>query len=64
VAVTLLGGHTLNKAVASFLDGFKITLLLAGAILVASGVVGLLDLQRPRSSAARQRRMTETKINR
>jgi MFS family permease len=62
VAAKLVGVQTLNRAVASFLDGFEITLLVAGIILVASGVVGLLGLQRPKSSAAwQQRHMAETK---
>jgi EmrB/QacA subfamily drug resistance transporter len=63
-AASLAGGHTLDQAVVSFLGGFEVTLLLAGAILVVSGVVGLLGLQRPRDSAARQRQVTGTSVNR
>jgi hypothetical protein len=44
---------------ARLLWGFEVTLLLAGAILVASGVVGVLGLQRLKSAEARQRGRTE-----
>jgi hypothetical protein len=50
--------------VVSFLAGFEVALFVAGAILVASGVVGLLGLQRIQSAAARQRDMTDTSIDR
>jgi len=64
VAATLVGGHALDRAVASFLWGFEATLLLAGAILVASGVVSVLGLQRLRSAEDRQHGMTDTSIRR
>jgi MFS transporter, DHA2 family, methylenomycin A resistance protein len=63
VAAALAGGNTLDRAVGSFLAGFEVALLVAGAILVASGVVGLLGLQRLQSTAAPQRDMTDTSIN-
>jgi MFS transporter, DHA2 family, methylenomycin A resistance protein len=63
VAAALVGTNALDRAVISFLAGFEVTLLLAGAILVASGVIGLLGLQRPRSTLARQHGMTDTSIN-
>ncbi|HTZ92848.1 MAG TPA: MFS transporter [Streptosporangiaceae bacterium] len=45
LAATIAGGHTLEHAVASFLAGFEVALLLAGAILIVSGLVGLMDLR-------------------
>ncbi len=50
LAATLAGGHTLDRAVASFLAGFEVALLLAGVILVASGLIGLMDLRPSRSA--------------
>ena len=64
VAAALVHGHTLDRAVASFLTGFEVTLLLAGAILIASGVVGVVGLQRHMRTTAEQRPMTDTSINR
>jgi MFS transporter, DHA2 family, methylenomycin A resistance protein len=64
VAATLVGEHTLDRAVVSFLAGFEATLLLAGTILVASGLIGLLGLQRLHNAAAQQRDTTDTSINR
>jgi hypothetical protein len=64
VAAALVHGHTLDRAVASFLAGFEITLLLAGAILVASGVVGMVGLRHQMRTTAEQRSMTDTSINR
>ena len=43
----------LDLAVASFLRGFELALLLAGAILVAAGVVGFLGLRHLQSPASR-----------
>jgi MFS transporter, DHA2 family, methylenomycin A resistance protein len=63
VAAALVGGNTLDRAVASFLAGFEVALLVAGAILVVSGALGLLGLRRLQSSAAQQRDMTGTSIN-
>jgi MFS transporter, DHA2 family, methylenomycin A resistance protein len=54
VAAALAGGHTLDRAVASFLAGFEVTLILAGVILIGSGVVGLLGLQRLQRTEAQQ----------
>jgi MFS transporter, DHA2 family, methylenomycin A resistance protein len=64
VAAALVHGHTLDRAVASFLAGFEVTLLLAGAILIASGVVGVVGLPRHTRTTAEQRSMTDTSINR
>jgi DHA2 family methylenomycin A resistance protein-like MFS transporter len=62
VAAAVVGGNTLDRAVVSFLAGFEVTLLLAGAILVASGVIGLRGLQRLQSSAARDDRAVSGQI--
>jgi hypothetical protein len=40
-----VGQHVLDPAVASFLRGFELALLLAGAVLAAAGVVGFLGLR-------------------
>jgi len=52
VAAALAGEHMLDRAVVSFLAGFEVTLLLAGTILVASGLVGLLG--RPTTGTTRR----------
>ena len=56
VAAASGGQHALDLAVASFLRGFELTLLLAGAILVVGGMVGFLGLRHLQSAASRQRR--------
>jgi MFS transporter, DHA2 family, methylenomycin A resistance protein len=45
VAAAAVGQHALDPAVVSFLRGFGLALLLAGAILAAAGVVGFLGLR-------------------
>ncbi|HUA39935.1 MAG TPA: MFS transporter [Streptosporangiaceae bacterium] len=64
VAAALVGGNELDRAVVSFLAGFEVTLLLAGAILVGSGVVGFLGLRRLQSAAARHHGVADARINR
>src|SRR5580693_7424140 len=54
-AAAYVGGHAYDPAVASFLQGFEFTLLVAGAVLVAAGVVGFLGLRHLRSPASRPR---------
>ena len=56
-AAAHLNEHALDSAVASFLQGFELALLLAGAILAAAAVVGfrgLRHLQSPVSGRAKQ----------
>jgi len=55
-AAASAGQHALDLAVASFLRGFELALLLAGAILVVGGVVGLLGLRHLQRPAPQQRR--------
>jgi MFS transporter, DHA2 family, methylenomycin A resistance protein len=56
VAAASAGQHALDLATASFLRGFELALLLAGAILVAAGVVGFVGLRHLRGRFARRRR--------
>jgi hypothetical protein len=56
VAAASEGQHMIDLAVASFLQGFELTLLLAGAILVVGGVVGFLGLRHLQSPVSQQRR--------
>jgi MFS transporter, DHA2 family, methylenomycin A resistance protein len=56
VAAAFDGQHALDLAIASFLQGFELALLLAGAILVAGGVVGFLGLRHLQSPASQRRR--------
>jgi MFS transporter, DHA2 family, methylenomycin A resistance protein len=58
-----VGRHALDPAVASFLRGFEIALLLAGAILAAAGVLGFLGLRHLPSPASRQRRTTRVRTS-
>ncbi len=58
VAAAFEGQHALDLAVASFLRGFELALLLAGAILVVGGVVGFLGLRHIQSPGAQQRKAT------
>ena len=59
VAAASAGQHGLDLATASFLRGFELALLLAGAILVAAGVVGFLGLRHLRSPVSRPRQRTD-----
>jgi MFS transporter, DHA2 family, methylenomycin A resistance protein len=52
-AAAYVGGHALQPAVASFLRGFEITLLLAGGILAAAAAEGFRGLRRLGRSRAR-----------
>ena len=45
------GRAALDPAVASFLRGFELALVLSGAILVAAALVGLLGLRHLRAGA-------------
>jgi hypothetical protein len=55
VATASAGQHALDLATASFLRGFELALLLAGAILVAAAVVGFVGLRHLRSPVSRSR---------
>jgi len=44
-AATALGRLALDPATASFLRGFELALLLAGAIMAAAGLLGFLGLR-------------------
>ena len=57
-------GPRLILATASFLRGFELALLLAGAILVAAGVVGFLGLRHLRRPASRPRQRTDVSTSR
>ncbi len=59
IAAVSTGQHTLDLAVASFLRGFELALLLAGAILAAAGIVGFLGLRRLQRPAPKQRQATD-----
>ncbi|MGH3298693.1 MAG: hypothetical protein ACRDP7_43570, partial [Trebonia sp.] len=50
LAAASVGQHALDLVAASFLRGFEVALLLAGAILVAAGVVGFLGLRHLQTS--------------
>ena len=63
-AAASAGQHALDLATASFLRGFELALLLAGAILVAAGVVGFLGLRHLRSPASRPRQRTDVSTSR
>ena len=63
VVTESVGPDTLAPAIASFLRGFELALLLAGVILAAAGAVGfrgLRHLQRPGSSQPRMRARAQT----
>jgi MFS transporter, DHA2 family, methylenomycin A resistance protein len=59
-----VGPDALSPAVASFLLGFELALLLAGAILAAAGVVGFRGLRHLTVPEARRPRMTGANANR
>ena len=54
-----VGRLALDPAVASFLRGFELALLLAGAILAAAGLLGFIGLRHLRSPAYRPRETTD-----
>jgi MFS transporter, DHA2 family, methylenomycin A resistance protein len=64
VAAATEGQHALHLAVASFLQGFEVALLLAGAILAAAGVAGFLGLRHLQSPASQQRQRTDVGTSR
>ena len=64
IAAASAGQHALDLAVASFLRGFELALLLAGAILAAAGVVGFLGLRHLQSPASQQRERTDVRTSR
>ena len=64
IAAASAGQHALDLAVASFLQGFELALLLAGAILAAAGVVGFLGLRHLQSPASQQRQRTDVRTSR
>ena len=54
--------RTIPPAVSSFLRGFELALLLAGAILAAAGLLGFIGLRHLRSPAYRPRETTDVTI--
>jgi hypothetical protein len=64
IAAASAGQHALDLAVASFLRGFELALLLAGAILAAAAVVGFLGLRHLQSPASQQRQRTDVRTSR
>src|SRR5580692_2721752 len=64
VAAASAGQHALDLATASFLRGFELALLLAGAILIAAAVVGFLGLRHLRSPVSRPRPSTDVSASR
>jgi MFS transporter, DHA2 family, methylenomycin A resistance protein len=59
-----VGPDALSPAVASFLRGFELALLLAGLIIAAAGVVGLRGLRHLQTPGSSQPRMTGASANR
>ncbi len=59
-----VGRSALDPAVSSFLRGFGLALLLAGAILTAAGLAGFLGLRHLPGPAPRQRRPTGARMGR
>jgi DHA2 family methylenomycin A resistance protein-like MFS transporter len=64
IAAASAGQHALDLAVASFLRGFELALILAGAILAAAGVVGFLGLRHLQSPASQQRQRADVSTSR
>jgi len=64
IAAAAGGQHALDLATASFLRGFELALVLAGAILAAAGVVGFLGLRHLRGPASQQRERTDVSTSR
>jgi MFS transporter, DHA2 family, methylenomycin A resistance protein len=64
LAAGSVGPHVFQDAVASFLRGFELTLLLAGAILAAAGLVGFLGLRHLQKSWPAQRNQPEVSTRR
>ena len=64
VAAASAGQHALDLATASFLWGFELALLLAGAILVAAGIVGFVGLRHLRGPASRPSQRTDVSTSR
>jgi MFS transporter, DHA2 family, methylenomycin A resistance protein len=54
VAAARVSGHSLQPAVASFLQGFELALLLAGVILAVGGIVGFRGLRHLRRPVSRE----------
>jgi MFS transporter, DHA2 family, methylenomycin A resistance protein len=57
-AAAHVSGRALDPAVASFLQGFEIALLLAGVILAVGGIVGFRGLRHLQIPVSQQRQMT------
>src|SRR3984957_1551411 len=62
-AAAHLSGHALDAAVASFLRGFELALLLAGTILAAAGVVAFRGLRHLQIPVSRERQTTDASIS-
>jgi MFS transporter, DHA2 family, methylenomycin A resistance protein len=58
-AAAYVTGHALDQAVASFLEGFELALLLAGVILACGAIVGFRGLRHLQSPASRERQVTD-----
>ena len=63
-AAAYVGGHAHAPAVTSFLQGFELVLLVAGAVLAAAAIVGFLGLRHLRGPQSRQRQLTDVKTSR
>ena len=63
VVAASVGQDALSAAVASFLRGFEVALLLAGVIIAAAGVVGFRGLRHLQTSGSSQPRMTGARVN-
>ena len=59
-----VGRLALDPAESSFLRGFRVALLLAGATLAAAGLVGFLGLRHLASPSPRQRQATDARTGR
>jgi hypothetical protein len=58
-AAAYVSGHALDPAVASFLQGFELALLLAGVILASGAIVGFRGLRYLRSPVSREHQVTD-----
>ncbi|MGP7998313.1 MAG: MFS transporter [Streptosporangiaceae bacterium] len=63
-AAKFIGGHALDPAVSSFLQGFEIALFVAGGVLVAAGIVGFLGLRHLQGAESGQRQLTDVRTSR
>jgi MFS transporter, DHA2 family, methylenomycin A resistance protein len=64
VVTASVGQDALDPAIASFLRGFELALLIAGVILAAAGVVGWRGLRHLKRQGSSQPRVTGVNVNR